>query len=76
MMSKLGVFFRSKTVWTLVLLFAVQGLTAIQPQLHGTIATTVQVILSAIALYFPASEIHTAAVAGTVSGASIVEPQG
>lgn len=75
-MSKFEIFLKSKTTWSLVALFIVQGLTAIKPELSGNLATAVQGILALLALYFPASEIKTAAVSGTISGSSIVEPNG
>ena len=59
-MSKLQIALTSPTVWTIVGVFAFNGLTAIAPMLGGNVALVVNVILLALAGVLHTSHVQTA----------------
>lgn len=52
MRSRLGQMVTSKTVWTLAALFVIGGVQNIEPFMPANVATTVDGVLVALAMYF------------------------
>lgn len=70
-MNKIEIFLRSKATRSLVGIFVVQGLTAIVPSLHGTVAQVVQGILALLTIYLHSAEIQMAGQTGRLGSKSI-----
>lgn len=71
LMSKIEIFLSSKASWSLVGIFLISGLEAIRPELKGTAATIIQIVLGLLAAYFHPQELQVAGVTGKIGIANI-----
>lgn len=71
-MSKIEIFFRNKSTWSLLGVFILGGIEKVLPQLNGTLAVILQGILLMLTFYLQASSIQTAGSTGKLGTASIV----
>ncbi len=69
--SKIEIMVHSKAFWSLVGVFVVQGLTAILPELHGTVATVIQSILALITIYQHPKELQVVGSTGRLGSLRI-----
>lgn len=65
--SKVMIAFNSGTTWTLLGLFAYNGLTAIVPSLSGTLAILVNTALLVLAGYLHVGKVQSAAITGSTT---------